>query len=96
MKWPRQRCPLACNSLATAASIPYVRIRDHRLDAAQTAAGELAQERGPERLGFRGADVHAENLAPPVALLTPTATITATETMRPWLRTFTEVASIHR
>ncbi len=30
------------------------------------------------------------------SLLTPTAMITATETMRPFWRTFTEVASTHR
>jgi hypothetical protein len=30
----------------------------------QAAAGKLAQERGPERLGFGRTDVHAEHLAP--------------------------------
>ena len=38
-------------------------VGDDQLDAAQTAAGELAQELGPDRLGLRGADLHAENLA---------------------------------
>src|ERR1700760_1625089 len=45
-----------------------VRVRDHELDAAQTPAGELAQERGPERFGLGRADVHAEHLAPAVAV----------------------------
>ena len=39
-----------------------------QLDAAQAAAGELAQEGGPEGLGLGGADVHAEHLAPAVAV----------------------------
>ena len=30
-----------------------VGVRDHELDATQTTAGELAQERGPERFGHR-------------------------------------------
>jgi hypothetical protein len=37
-------------------------VGDDRLDAAQAAAGELVQERGPERSGFGGADVHADRL----------------------------------
>ena len=37
--------------------------RDHHLDAAKLPAGELAQERSPERLGFARADVHAEHAA---------------------------------
>jgi hypothetical protein len=36
--------------------------------AAQRTAGELAQERGPDGLGFRGADIHAEHLAPAVGV----------------------------
>src|SRR6202035_4436613 len=43
-------------------------IGDNELDAAQAAAGELAQERSPERLGLGGTDVHAEHLAPAVAV----------------------------
>src|SRR6201996_7040990 len=45
-----------------------MRVGDHRLDAAKAAPGELAQERGPERLGFRRADIHAENLAPAIGI----------------------------
>ena len=46
----------------------FVGVGDHQLDAAQAAAGELAQEVGPERLGLGGADVHAEHLAPAVGV----------------------------
>jgi hypothetical protein len=45
-----------------------VGIGDDQLDAAQAAAGELAQERGPERLGLGRSDVHAEHLAPAVTV----------------------------
>src|SRR4029077_15434691 len=40
-----------------------MRIRDHQLDATQSAPGQLAQECGPECLGFGGANVHAEYFA---------------------------------
>jgi len=63
-------------------------VGDDELDAAQAAAGELAQERGPERLGLGGAIIMPRTSRRP-SLLTPTATITATETMRPFWRTFT-------
>jgi len=55
-------------------------VGDDELDAAQAAAGELAQEHGPERLGLGGADRTSRRPSP----LTPTATITATETTRPF------------
>lgn len=42
--------------------------RDHKLVAAQAKPGELAKERGPMRLGFRRAHVHAEHLEPAVAV----------------------------
>jgi hypothetical protein len=43
-------------------------IRDHELDAAQAAPSELAQELGPEGLGFRRADVQAQHFAPAIAI----------------------------
>ena len=43
-------------------------IGDHQLHAAQPTASKLAQEFGPESLGFRGTDVHAENLTPATAV----------------------------
>jgi hypothetical protein len=46
----------------------FVGIGDNELDATQPAAGELAQECSPERLGFGRANIHAENLAPAVTI----------------------------
>lgn len=43
-------------------------VGDHELDAAQATARQLAQELGPDRLGHRGADLHAQHLAPAVAV----------------------------
>src|SRR5258708_35973134 len=71
---------------------PLMGIRDDELDAAQTAPRELAQEVSPEGLGLRRADRQAQHPRLPSSL-TPTATITATETMRPSRRAFTWVAS---
>ena len=39
-------------------------VGDHQLHAAQPAPGQRAQELGPEGLGLRGTDRHAEHLAP--------------------------------
>ena len=43
-------------------------IRDDEFDAAQAASCQLAQEVGPEGLGFRGADRQAQHLTPAVAV----------------------------
>jgi site-specific DNA recombinase len=43
-------------------------VRDHELHPGQAAALELAQELGPEGLGLRGADVHAQHLAAAVGV----------------------------
>ena len=45
-----------------------VGVRDHELDAAQAAPGELAQEVGPERLGLRRTDIHAKDFAAAVTV----------------------------
>ena len=37
---------------------------DNQPNAAQAAAGELAQKRRPERLGFGGTNTYAENFVP--------------------------------
>jgi hypothetical protein len=66
MKWTRQRCQAALRTLLTGLD-SLTGIRDHQLDAAQAAAGELAQKRGPERLGLGRADIHAQHLAPAAA-----------------------------
>ena len=46
----------------------FVGVRDNQLHAAQAAPSKLAQEFGPERLGLRRADVHAQHLAPPIGV----------------------------
>lgn len=43
-------------------------IGDDKLHAAQAAARQLAQELRPDRLGLRGAYLHAQHLAPAVAI----------------------------
>src|SRR5436305_1360259 len=45
-----------------------MRIRDDKLDAAQTAPGEFAQECRPERLRLRWTDIHTQDLAPAIAV----------------------------
>lgn len=50
-------------------------------------AHQIAQEARPERLGLGGVDVQADDLPLP-SVLTTTASIAATETMRPPSRTF--------
>lgn len=46
----------------------FVGIRDHQLDAAQATAGKLAQKSRSECLGLGRAEIHAENLAPAIAV----------------------------
>src|SRR5262245_17026756 len=46
---------------------PFVGIGDDELDAAQAAAGKLAQEPGPEGFGLRGANGQPQHLAPTIA-----------------------------
>jgi hypothetical protein len=43
-------------------------VGDDELHAPQAAAGEAPQEGGPEGLRFRGADGHAQHLAPAVTV----------------------------
>jgi hypothetical protein len=96
MKWTRQRCHVALRTLLTAAFDPLMgNLSWLAWRRAKAASRELAQKRGPERLGLGRADVHAENLAPAMAV-DPDRDDTATETMRPFWRTFTQAASIHR
>ena len=45
-----------------------MRVGDDELDAAQAPPSQLAQELAPESLGFRGADVEAQDFASPVAV----------------------------
>ena len=46
----------------------FMGIGDDELDATQPPARQLAQELRPDRLGLRGADLHAQHLAPSVAV----------------------------
>ena len=46
----------------------FMGIGDHQLDAAQTTAGELAQELSPKGLRLRRPNIHAEHFAPAVAV----------------------------
>ena len=75
-------------------------IGDDELDAAQTLPGEAAQKVGSEGLCLRRADRPFDQLRTGMpstsrrpSPFTPTATVTATETMRPAWRTFRYVAS---
>jgi hypothetical protein len=65
-----------------------VRVGDDQLDVAEAALPELAQEGRPESFGLRRA-VSIPSTSRRPSLLTPTATITATETTRLFRRTFT-------
>ncbi len=58
--------PCGAENLGDGRLEAFVRIGDDELDAAQSAPGQLAQELGPDRLGLRGADLHAQHLAPAV------------------------------
>ncbi len=60
--------PLPCRAqhLGDGRLDAFMGIGDDELDAAQAAAGQLAQELRPDRLGLRGADLHAQHLAPAV------------------------------
>ena len=64
MKCTRQRCHVAPTTRWTAAFQPFVRVRDHELDAAQAASDQTLQEVRPEGLGFRRANAEPDDLAP--------------------------------
>jgi hypothetical protein len=67
MKWTRQRCQVAFNTLAIAALMPRVRRRSPA--SRRAGLGVRACARTPSKcLGFRRADVHPEHLAPAVAV----------------------------
>ena len=68
MKCTRQRCQVAFKHPGDGGLQSFMGIGDHQLDAAQAAPSELAQELGPEGLGLGGADGHAEDLAPAIAV----------------------------
>ena len=64
MKCMRQRRHVAPTTRLDGGLQPFVRVRDHELDAAQAASGQALQEVRPEGLGFRRADAEPDDLAP--------------------------------
>src|SRR6516164_8806250 len=60
--------PGGAEHLADGGLDALVGVGDDQLDTAQAAAGELAQKRRPERLGFGGTNVHPENFTPAVII----------------------------
>ena len=92
MVWTRQSLPSGVHQLGDGGLDPLMGVRDHQLDAAQAAPAQLAKELGPEQPPPAKAGVSASegptsmpSTSRRPSALTPTATITATETMR-WLR----------
>jgi len=59
---------VAQSTFETAALMPFVRVADHQLHAAQAAPGQLAEKPGPDRRGPGGADLQAQDLAPPLSV----------------------------
>ncbi|MNR34495.1 hypothetical protein D3C85_1522710 [compost metagenome] len=47
---------------------PFVGVRDDQLHAAQASSHEASQEVRPERFCFRGANPHAQHLAPTIGV----------------------------
>src|SRR5262245_4239222 len=45
-----------------------VRVRDHQLDALEATLDQALQEARPERLGFRGTEAEADDLAPAIRI----------------------------
>ena len=67
-KWTRQRCQVARSTLVDGGLQALMGVGDDQLHAAQAARRQGAQEVEPEGLRLRGADRHAEHLAPAVAV----------------------------
>ena len=80
MKWTRQRCQSRSAPIDGGLQ-PLMRVGDHQLDAAQAAPGQAAQELDPERSRPRCAPTVMPSTSRRPSVLTPTATMTATETM---------------
>lgn len=68
VKWTRHLCQCRAQHLGDGRLDAFMGIGDDELDAAQAATGQLAQELRPDRLGLRGADLHAQHLAPAVRI----------------------------
>ena len=68
MKWTRQRCQVGAQHLGDGGFKALMSVGDHQFDATQAAAGELAQEVGPECFGLGAADRQAENFTSSVVI----------------------------
>ena len=88
MKWTRQRCQVAVRTLETAALMPswasettsFTPRRPRRASLRRKAVQKVSASEGP---------ISMPSTSRRPSALTPTATMTATETMRPAWRTFT-------
>jgi hypothetical protein len=81
---------VALSTSLTAALITLLDVGDDQLDVARDAADELAQERGPGRLGFGGpmSLLSAVNLDPVQAKFLETATVSQLRRSgQPWVLT---------
>src|SRR5262249_1695013 len=68
MKWTRQRCQVALNTLATAALMPSCASEITSLTPRSPRRASLRRKAVPERLGLGRTDVETENLAPAVCV----------------------------
>ena len=68
MKWTRQRCQVALSTLATAALMPSWASETTSLTPRRPRRVSLRRNSVQNGLGLGGADVHAEHLAPAVAV----------------------------
>jgi hypothetical protein len=75
---------------------PLVGIRDDELHPAQAAAGEPARGKAPQKGSASEGPMSIPGTSRRPSVFTPTATITATETIRPFWRALRQVASIRR
>ena len=71
-------------------------VADDELHAAQTAPDELAEDVRPEGFPASEGPMDMPSTSRRPSVLTPTAMVSATETIRPPCRTFRYVASIQR
>jgi hypothetical protein len=88
MKCTRQRCHEACRTLATAALSPSCASEITSLTPLRPRRASLRRN-SVQKVSASEAPIAMPNTSRRPSLLTATATITATETMRPFSRAFT-------
>lgn len=71
-------------------------VGNDQFDAAQATAFQLAAENSIQKVSASDGPMSMPSTSRRPSVFTATAMVTATETMRPFWRTFTEVASSHR